>query len=77
MSYFDSVIISVLLGSPGKRHPVLGQALACLFGSFKHLLSSLHDTDKQEHKINKEKRENKENFRLEMCVLTLCCYYLL
>lgn len=38
---FDSWIISVLLGSPSKRHPVLAQALACLLGSFEHLLSSL------------------------------------
>lgn len=38
---FDSWIISVLLGSPSKRHPVLAQALARLLGSFEHLLSSL------------------------------------
>lgn len=30
-----------LLGSPGKRHPVLAQALACLLGGFENLLSRL------------------------------------
>lgn len=33
--------IPVSLGSPGERHPILAQALACLLGSFQHLLSSL------------------------------------
>lgn len=55
----DSWIIPVLLGSPGKWHPVLAQALACLLGSFEHLLSSLRrhgrrQTQNTNTKINTE-----------------------
>lgn len=65
--YFDSVIIFVLLGRPGKRHPVLGQALACLFGSFQHLLSSLQTQTQTTHKINTERTEDKDNFQTVTC----------
>lgn len=35
------LIIPVLLGCPGERHPVLAEALARLFSSFQHLLGRL------------------------------------
>lgn len=73
--YFDSVIISVLLGRPGKRHPVLGQALACLFGSFQHFLSSLQTQSQNTHKINTQRTEHKDNFHTLTCQQTSVCYY--
>lgn len=67
------VVISILLGSPGKRHPVLGQALACLFGSFQHLLSSLHTQTQTTHKINMERTANKVDFHSMICQQTPVC----
>lgn len=75
--YFDSWIIPVLLGSPGKWHPVLAQALACLLGSLEHLLSVLQSETDEQKTQNQSKREkaNTERWAGKHAAAFLVCIF--
>lgn len=73
--YHWVIVIPVLLGSPGKWHPVLAQALACLLGSFEHLLSSLWRHGRRQRPRSKSiqkkrggKKEEKITAAFVMCM---------